>query len=304
MPNWNELLDEVKGAGSVHDIVRRKYVRRLSELTGRNTIIYYSGWLQKAHLVGPESDVLAVNDADIGGFMTVIHQMDRSRGLDLVLHTPGGSVAATEAVVGYLKSMFDNDIRAIVPQLALSAGTMIALACKSIVMGKHSSLGAIEPHYGGISAHGVLEEFEQARDEILANPDTALVWQPILAKYPPAFIGDCQKAITWAGEMVAAWLREGMFAGRSHAARQADAIVEELSSHQATKSHDRDISSAAAQALGLKIELLETEGNQRLQDAVLTVHHACTHTLAGTNAVKLIENQNGISYVSMLASAP
>ena len=41
--------------------------------------------------------------------------------------------------------MFGTDIRAIVPQLALSAGTMVALACKEIIMGKHSSLGPIDP---------------------------------------------------------------------------------------------------------------------------------------------------------------
>jgi len=36
--------------------------------------------------------------------------------------------------------MFGTNIRAIVPQLAMSAGTMIALSCKEIVMGKQSNL--------------------------------------------------------------------------------------------------------------------------------------------------------------------
>jgi ClpP class serine protease len=49
--------------------------------------------------------------------MTVIHNMDRSKGLDLLLHTPGGDIAATESIVDYLRSMFGTDIRAIIPQL-------------------------------------------------------------------------------------------------------------------------------------------------------------------------------------------
>jgi len=69
--------------------------------TGRNVIIYYSAWLQKPSIVG-----LQVNDADKNGFMTVIHELDRSKGLDLVLHTPGGETAATESLVDYLRSMF------------------------------------------------------------------------------------------------------------------------------------------------------------------------------------------------------
>jgi hypothetical protein len=45
VPNWNMLLDEIKAAGSQYDILRRKYLKNLSEITGRNIIAYYSAWL-------------------------------------------------------------------------------------------------------------------------------------------------------------------------------------------------------------------------------------------------------------------
>ncbi|MCK4765324.1 MAG: hypothetical protein KAW12_24195 [Candidatus Aminicenantes bacterium] len=38
MPNWNEILNEVKDAGSTYDIVRKKYLTNLHKLTGRNVI--------------------------------------------------------------------------------------------------------------------------------------------------------------------------------------------------------------------------------------------------------------------------
>ena len=60
------------------------------------------------------------------GFMNALKGMDCSKGLDLILHTPGGSPAAAEAIVSYLRSKFHNDIRVIVPQISMSAGTMIA----------------------------------------------------------------------------------------------------------------------------------------------------------------------------------
>ena len=85
MPDWKELLDEINAGGSVYDRVRRKYLLKLYELTTRNVIIYHSGWLQKQGIQGVE-----VNDADKNGLMTVVHQMDQSLGLDLLLHTPGG----------------------------------------------------------------------------------------------------------------------------------------------------------------------------------------------------------------------
>ncbi|MBM6683707.1 ATP-dependent Clp protease proteolytic subunit [Collinsella intestinalis] len=71
----------------------------------------------------------------MNGFMNAIFGMDREKGLDLILHTPGGEIAAAEAIVNYLRSCF-SDITAIIPQLAMSAGTMIACACNQVVMGR------------------------------------------------------------------------------------------------------------------------------------------------------------------------
>ena len=133
MPGWNDILVEIQGAGSVHDITRRKYLKKLSDLTGRNTIAYYSGWLQKGEIARQGVTGFDVNDDDKNGFMATIHDLDRDKGLDLLLHTPGGDTAATESLVDYLRSMFGTDIRAIVPQLAMSAGTMIALATKEVI---------------------------------------------------------------------------------------------------------------------------------------------------------------------------
>ena len=79
--------------------------------------------------------------------MTVVHKLDKQKGLDLILHTPGGETAATESLVDYLRSIFGTDIRAVIPQIAMSAGTTIACACKEIVMGKHSSLWPIDPMF-------------------------------------------------------------------------------------------------------------------------------------------------------------
>lgn len=236
MPNWNQLLNEIKAAGSMHDVVRRRYLAKLYELTGRNVVIYYSGWLQKRGIGGAE-----INDEDKNGFMTVIHEMDRSLGLDLILHTPGGETAATESLVHYLRAMFGTNMRAIIPQLAMSGGTMIACACNEIVMGRQSSLGPVDPHFGGIPAHGVVEEFNRAKKEINRDNSTIPIWQPIIAKYHPTFIGECEKAIAWSNEMTKEWLRTGMFADEKAPGRKINRILKELGDHALTKSHSRHL---------------------------------------------------------------
>jgi len=184
MPNWKEVLDELNvvaqkeatkqnpnALGVALDSVRRKYLAQLFKETGRNVIAYYSGWLQHK---GAESSI--INDKDKSGLMVTIHKLDRSKGLDLILHTPGGDLAATESLVDYLKSMFGNDIRAIIPQISMSAGTMIALSCKSIMMGRQSNLGPIDPQMGGIACLGVLAEFQRAKDEVKEDQSSYLSW--------------------------------------------------------------------------------------------------------------------------------
>lgn len=292
MPSWHDILYEITESGSTYDVIRRKYLKKLYEQTGRNIIIYYSGWLQKPGLPGVE-----VNDNDKNGFMTVIHGLDRSKGLDLILHTPGGESAATESLIDYLRSMFGTDIRSIIPQLAMSAGTMIACASKEIIMGKHSSLGPIDPQLKGIPAHGIVEEFTRAYNEIRSDQAKIPVWQPILAKYPPAFIGECEKAILWSNEIVSECLKNIMFKDERETEHKIEDILNKLGDHALTKSHARHLSAEKCKDMGLKI--IDLDSDQDLQEAVLSVHHACIHTLSSTPAYKIIENHEGVAFIQI-----
>src|SRR5262249_18132 len=131
MPNWGVVLNEIQkekddfpGGDSAADKVRKKYLGLLHAHLRRNIICCYSGFLSKPRNL----EGLEINDEDKNGFMLCVHELDKRRGLDLVLHTPGGELAATRSLLHYLKEIFGNDIRAFVPQIAMSAGTMMALA--------------------------------------------------------------------------------------------------------------------------------------------------------------------------------
>jgi hypothetical protein len=204
--------------------------------------------------------------------------------------------------------MFGTNIRAIVPQLAMSAGTMIALACNEIVMGKHSSIGPIDPQLGGVAAHGLIEEAENALKAVQGAPHTAPLYQMLFSKYGPTLLGEARKVISWSNTMVAEWLRTGMFSDdTSTAAVKADKVIAGLGDHALTLSHARHISIKMAADLDIKVAPLEKDS--ALQEAVLSVHHACIQTFTATPAIKIIENHNGIAYVesripTMLALQP
>ena len=171
MPIWSQILDEILATNyqtnyGFHS-VRRKYLDVLNERTGRSVILYASGWLQNSS--NPALD--SINDVDVQAFMEVSYGLGGTD-LDLILHSPGGSVEATEAIVSYLRSRFQH-IRVIVPNLAMSAATMISCAADELVLGEHSFLGPTDPQMpvqtiNGLEfvpAQAILDEFERAKLE-------------------------------------------------------------------------------------------------------------------------------------------
>ena len=264
------------------DTVRSKYIKEMSQMTGRNVIAYYSGFVQNS------SRLCTMSDDDKNGFMTAVHGLDATKGLDLILHTPGGDIAALESIGYYLRAKFGNDIRAFVPMISMSAGTMLACCAKEIIMGKQSNIGPFDPQIGGVPAHGVIEEAQKAMQDIIKNPATAAYWQFTLSKLNPTFIGECEKAIQWATTIVSEWLITGMFDGDPDAQQKAEAICSSLNNHSSTFAHARHIHSDKASQIGLKI--IPMEADQALQDIVLTIHHSYMHTFGGSTAAKIIEN--------------
>ena len=283
---WNGIMNEMGNYPNAFDVVRKKYIKKLSDLTGRNTIVYYSGWLQH-----PDGDS-SIDDSDMEGFMNAVNELDCTKGLDLVLHTPGGSPTAAEAIVNYLKDKFQKDIRVIVPQLSMSAGTMIACSAKEIVMGRQSRLGPIDPQFNGIPAYNIISEFNDAKKDLAEDPTTANYWAIILQQYPAAFLKTCYDAISLSSTLAEEWLKDNMLKNNQSA---VNGIVEFLNSRDTNHDHGRHFNYKKCCDIGLNISLLEAD--QEFQDAVLALHHSLMITFQGTNAVKIIENQNGNAYI-------
>lgn len=287
MPNWNAVLEEVskaqqQGDQAAFDTVRRKYLSQLHKHTKRNIIAYYSGFMTKPKIEGVD-----ITDEDKNGFMTCIHKMDRANGLDLFLHTPGGDISATESLVHYVREMFENNVRAIIPQIAMSAGTMIACSCGSILMGKHSNIGPVDPQFNGVPAIGVIYELEKAFEEIKSDKRAAHLWNPILSRLPPSFVQQCHWAIQRSGDFLRNSLNDGMLRDLQEPEKTEtlDRIVGRLTDLTYNKGHNRHIHYQECIDLGLKIDLLENPEDKILQDLVLTVHHCFIHTLANTAAL-------------------
>lgn len=306
MPTWGAILTELEATITSErpapdfDSVRRKYLARLQGLNpDRAVIAYYSGFLEG----GPSSPDLQINLLDVQGMMEIVSNIPQ-RQCDLILHSPGGLAEGAEQVLLYLRTRFDH-IRAVVPLVSMSAGTMLALGCDEIVMGAHSQLGPIDPQFQIMTADGpraapaeaILDQFELAKREIRDSPASAGAWLPILSGYGPGLLAQCEDQRELGKELVKGWLMEYMLRADPQAEEKAAAAVEFFAAYGDHKTHGRPIRRERAEALGLSVRNLEQD--QDYQDAVLSVHHCFMHTLGGAPVSKLIENHTGRAFVRM-----
>jgi hypothetical protein len=284
---------------SPYDFVRRKYLAELNALTGRPTILYAAAWTTR-HSAISLPELIQISNEDTHALMETVHGLPGPN-LDLIIHSPGGSPTAAEAFVSYLRTKFD-DIRVIIPNMAMSAATMIACAGNRIVMGKHSFLGPIDPQLiiqtalgpRAVPAQAIVAQFKRAVDEC-ADPIKLRAWMPMLNQYGPDLLVTCENATKLSEELVSNWLEQYMFSGEPDAKERSAAISSWLAGHDNFLNHGRPLSRETLQQHGLKIE--ELEADQAIQDLVLSIFHAVSILFAQMPVVKVIENHSGKSFI-------
>jgi len=97
---------------------------------------------------------------DSEGVLRAIRMTPDDMPIDIILHTPGGTVLASGQIAHALKR-HPAKVTAHVPHYAMSGGTMISLACDEIVMDPDAVLGPVDPQIGGQPAVSILKVLEQ-----------------------------------------------------------------------------------------------------------------------------------------------
>ena len=153
--------------------------------------------------------------------------------IDLVLHTPGGLVLASEQIAYALKA-HPAKVTVLVPHYAMSGGTLLALAADEILMDAAAVLGPVDPQLGDTPAASLLrvassKPVERIDDRTLIMADVA------------------EKSLRHMREVV-----RGLLAPRIKG-KKADTLVEELAGGHYT--HDDPITVDEAKALGLPVQV-------------------------------------------------
>ncbi|MEO0825771.1 MAG: hypothetical protein AAFX95_04425 [Cyanobacteria bacterium J06639_16] len=156
--------------------------------------------------------------------------------IDLILHTPGGLVLATEQIARAL-IRHAAKVTVFVPHYAMSGGTMLAMAADEIVMDENAVLGPVDPQLGNVAAASVLKVLEEKPidkidDQTLVTADIA------------------RKAIAQVQAFVRSLLEDNIPAPKIDPDK-IDTIIERLTTGQVT--HDYPIAMEEAEEIGLPV---------------------------------------------------
>jgi ClpP class serine protease len=211
------------------DSARVRLFKTIEEKRGSRVIALIHRQERVSILGLPIARYIDIQDSE--QVLRAIKLTDENVPIDLILHTPGGLVLASEQIANAL-SRHTAKVTVMVPHYAMSGGTLIALAANEVVMDENAVLGPVDPQIGQFPAVSILS---------------------VLNQKPPAQIDDqtlimmdiARKAIRQVQETVR------RIACCHYSVEQAEKLAEDLASGRWT--HDYPISVEEARELGINV---------------------------------------------------
>lgn len=158
--------------------------------------------------------------------------------IDLILHTPGGLVLATEQIARAL-IRHPAKVTVHVPHYAMSGGTMLALAADEIVMDANAVLGPVDPQLGNFPAASILKVVEEK--PISEIDDQTLIMADL-----------SRKAIAQVQRFVRTLLKDSV-PQQKIAPDRIESVIDALTTGKVT--HDYPITVEEASEMGLPISV-------------------------------------------------
>ncbi len=303
MASWQEISDEItrqrqtEGPTGI-DTVRRNKLANLFNITQRPVLMYGVDMFNTHKIHAAQGDIsISLNDKE--GFIEALRGISGNE-IDIILHSPGGSPEATESLVELLRKRFDS-IRFIIPSIAKSAATMLAMSGNEIILGNDAELGPTDPQMiingAPHAAHRILKQFDLAKKEIAKDNKNLPAWLPIIQQYGPSLLVSCNSAINLTKKLVAKWLGIYMLKGIRNGKRKAATISRFLA--QDHLSHGRLIDISELKSRGVNIKLA-SELSPDISDALQDIHYALIMTFESTGAYKIYENHLGKGFYRVL----
>ena len=143
---------------------RLRILRQLERRRGTRAIALIHRQETMSFLGFPLFRYIDINDSE--EVLRAIRLTPDDMPIDLIVHTPGGLVLATEQIARALKR-HPAKVTVFIPHYAMSGGTLLALAADELVMDENAVLGPVDPQLGEYPAASLLKAVElKGRDKV------------------------------------------------------------------------------------------------------------------------------------------
>jgi ClpP class serine protease len=226
-----------------------------------------------------------------------------SKGLVLMISSPGGDTLAAERVVNICRAYSGTgDYWALVPGRAKSAATIICMGASKIIMAAPSELGPVDPQIireengetKWFSAFSLVNGYKTLFNEAVNSTGNVEPYVQQLAHYDVRDINTWQGFIDASKDIAIKILASGMMSGRTNAEIEQKIKVF-LDPSAGTQIHGRAIYATEAKGCDLIVEDLSVKSPQ--WDPIYELYYR-TDMYVSTRAAKVVESQSEAFYTS------
>lgn len=136
---------------------------------------------------------------------------DKHDNLLVILETEGGSIETTERIADIFRHHYKGEVSFLVPNMAMSAGTILVMSGDRILMDYYSILGPIDPQVRDpngqfVPALGYLEKFKELVAKSAKGGLTQAELAFLLDKFDPAQLHRLEQAREHSVDLLKRWL--------------------------------------------------------------------------------------------------
>jgi len=250
------ILSELEQSSSTR---HPQFLKVAKGLKGRTLVTFFTSFNHPVNITDDDADML----------QSILQSNDLSKGLAIMISSPGGDGLSAERIVNICRSHSGTgDYWAIVPGKAKSAATIICMGASKIMMAPSSELGPVDPQIfkveGGrrktFSAHALVTGYDKLFSDAVKTKGRLEPFLQQLLNYDHREIGTYKSLIDLAENIAVKALKSGMMSSLTEA-KIKDAIEVFLNPSAGTLSHGRPIYANEAEACGLKIEMLDVNSS-------------------------------------------
>ncbi|MGB7378932.1 MAG: hypothetical protein WA959_20535 [Rivularia sp. (in: cyanobacteria)] len=183
-PIWQKRKMEYRRFRSIDEFQQKRKSRTILLIHRQESISF---------LGVPISRYITIEDSE--KILRAIRLTPSDVPIDLILHTPGGLVLATEQIARAL-IRHQAKVTVFVPHYAMSGGTMLALAADEIVMDENAVLGPVDPQLGNYPAASIIKVVEdkpigEVDDQTLIMADLSRKAMNQVQRFVRTLLQDC-----------------------------------------------------------------------------------------------------------------